>query len=40
MWYESEPEVLEEQPNFCEEIEERNDIAIYDCDETSISLYK
>ena len=40
MWYESEPEVLEEQPNFCEEIKERSDITIYDCDETSISLYK
>ncbi len=40
MWYESEPEVLEEQPNFCEEIKKRNDIAIYDCDDSSISLYK
>lgn len=40
MWYESEPEVVEQQPSFCEEIKKRNDIAIYDCDDSSISLYK
>ena len=40
MRYEPEPEELEEQPTFCENIMERSDISVYDCDDSFISLYK
>ncbi len=40
MWYESIPEKLEDQPTFCEKIMEREDIAVYTCDDAWISLYK
>lgn len=40
MWYESTSENFEEQPTFCENIMERDDIDVYTCDDTSISLYK
>ena len=40
MWYELEPEETEPQPTFCEQIQEREDIAIYTCNDSSISLYK
>ncbi len=40
MWYESEPEILQEQPTFCEELQKRQDVAVYSCDDSSISLYK
>jgi hypothetical protein len=33
MWYESIPEKLEDQPTFCEKIMEREDIAVYTCDD-------
>jgi len=40
MRYELVPENSEKQPTFCEEIMERQDISIYSCDDSSISLYK
>lgn len=40
MWYEVNPENLEPQPTFCETISEREDIAVYTCDDSSISVYK
>lgn len=40
MWYKVAPEDIEQQPTFCEEIMKRSDIAIYNCDDSSISLYK
>jgi len=40
MWYEVVPETVEEQPTFCENIKERQDIDVYNCDDTWISLYK
>jgi hypothetical protein len=40
MRYELEPENQEVQPTFCEQIQEREDIAIYTCNDSSISLYK
>ena len=40
MWYEENPEDIEEQPTFCEQIQEREDISLYTCDDESISLYK
>ena len=38
--YESTPENIEEQLTFCEKIMEREDIVVYTCDDSSISLYK
>jgi hypothetical protein len=40
MWYELEPENPEPQPTFCEQIQEREDISVYACDDSTISLYK
>lgn len=40
MWYELEPEETEPQPTFCEEMQENEDISVYTCDDTTISLYK
>lgn len=40
MRYEIIPEDVEEQPTFCENLQEMEDISIYTCDDTSISLYK
>jgi hypothetical protein len=40
MRYEVKSEELEELPTFCEEIEERQDVSIYSCDDSAISLYK
>jgi hypothetical protein len=40
MRYEIIPEDVEEQPTFCEKLQEMEDISVYTCDESSISLYK
>lgn len=40
MWYELEPDEKEVQPTFCEQIQEREDISVYACDDSTISLYK
>ena len=40
MWYELEPENKEPQPTFCEQIQEREDVSVYACDDSTISLYK
>lgn len=40
MWYEVASEITEEQPTFCENIREREDIDVYSCDDSWISLYK
>ena len=40
MWYESNTDKIEEQPTLCENIMGREDIAVYTCDDTWISLYK
>jgi hypothetical protein len=40
MWYELEPEETEPKPTFCEEMQENEDISVYTCDDTTISLYK
>lgn len=40
MWYQDPTELEEENPTFCEQIKEREDVSVYACDESSISLYK
>ena len=40
MWYEKMSKDMENQPTFCEQIQEREDISLYTCDESHISLYK
>lgn len=40
MRYESIPENIEDQPSFCEKLQEKNELSIYICDNSSISLYK
>ena len=40
MRYESEPENIEDQPSFCEKLQENNELTIYTCDSSTISLYK
>ena len=40
MWYEVASEKLEEQPDFCDELMQRENIEVYTCDDSSISLYK
>jgi hypothetical protein len=40
MRYELASEQKEDQPTFCEKLMEREDITVYTCDESSISLYK
>lgn len=40
MRYQDPSEVKEENSTFCEQIKEREDISVYACDESSISLYK
>lgn len=40
MRYEATPEKVEDQPSFCDELMERDDISVYNCDNESISLYK
>lgn len=40
MWYEVVPENLEEQPSLCEELMEREDIDVYICDDSAVSIYK
>ena len=40
MWYEMDPEKVEQKPSFCEQIEMREDISVYACDDSVVSLYK
>jgi hypothetical protein len=40
MWYQDPTELEDENPTFCEQIQEREDISVYACDESAISLYK
>lgn len=40
MWYEMYNDNSDQQRTFCEELQERKDIIVYSCDDTSISLYK
>ena len=40
MWYEPDPESLEQRPTFCEQIQAREDISVYACDDSSVSVYK
>lgn len=40
MWYEVVSEEIEEQPDFCDELMQRDDVEVYTCDDSSISLYK
>jgi hypothetical protein len=40
MWYNAGIEEDDEQPTFCEILQEREDISIYECDDSVITLYK
>lgn len=40
MWYKSDTEEDEVQPTFCETLQEREDLSIYACDDSTITLYK
>jgi hypothetical protein len=40
MWYESDTEEDEVQPTFCETLQEKEDLSIYACDDSTITLYK
>jgi len=40
MWYEKVSKDTDNQPTFCEQIQERSDISLYTCDSSHISLYK
>lgn len=40
MWYELPSEEWDQKQTFCEELQERDDIVVYSCDDASILLYK
>ena len=40
MRYESVPQDIEEQPSFCENLQGNNELSVYTCDDSTISLYK
>jgi hypothetical protein len=40
MWYELPSEESDQEKGFCEELQEREDVVVYSCDDESILLYK
>ena len=40
LWYEEPSDKDEQQPTLCDKLQERKDISVYNCDDSSISLYK
>lgn len=40
MRYESVPQDIEDQPSFCERLQENGELSVYTCDDSEISLYK
>jgi hypothetical protein len=40
MWYKADTEEDDVQPTFCELLQEREDLSVYVCDDSNITLYK